>query len=97
MVPVVTLVALYLTFQGGQAIVNLPLLGYAFVTQLFPSMTMSLLCRLAAPRPSGRAGHPHRHPHRQSRRRSDCRHSFAQRPPGTLPARCDVPARSTKE
>ena len=45
MVPVVTLVALDLTFQGGQAIVNLPLLGYAFVTQLFPSMTMSLLSR----------------------------------------------------
>ena len=45
MVPVVTLVALYLTFQGSQAIVNLLLLGYAFVTQLFPSMTMSLLSR----------------------------------------------------
>ncbi len=45
MVPLVTLVALYMTFQGGDAIVNLLLLGYAFVTQLFPSMVMSLLSR----------------------------------------------------
>jgi len=45
MVPVVTAIALYLTFQGGEAIVNLLLLGYAFVTQLFPSMVMSLLHR----------------------------------------------------
>jgi SSS family solute:Na+ symporter len=45
MVPVVTLIALYLTFRGGTAIVNLLLLGYAFVTQLFPSMVMSLLDR----------------------------------------------------
>lgn len=45
MVPVVTAIALYLTFQGGEAIVNLLLLGYAFVTQLFPSMVMSLLDR----------------------------------------------------
>lgn len=42
LVPVITLVALYLTFQGGDAIVNLLLLGYAFVTQLFPSMVASL-------------------------------------------------------
>ncbi len=45
MVPVVTAIALYLTFKGGAAIVNLLLLGYAFVTQLFPSMVMSLLER----------------------------------------------------
>ncbi len=45
MVPVVTLIALYMTFQGGEAIVNLLLLGYAFVTQLFPSMIMSLVRR----------------------------------------------------
>lgn len=45
MVPVVTAIALYLTFQGGEAIVNLLLLGYAFVTQLFPSMVLSLLDR----------------------------------------------------
>jgi solute:Na+ symporter, SSS family len=45
MVPVVTAIALYLTFKGGAAIVNLLLLGYAFVTQLFPSVVMSLLER----------------------------------------------------
>ncbi|TWP35448.1 sodium:solute symporter family protein [Leekyejoonella antrihumi] len=41
-VPVVALVALFLLFQGGSAIVNLLLLGYAFVTQLLPSMLMTL-------------------------------------------------------
>ncbi len=41
-VPVVTLVAIVLLFRGGNAIVNLLLLGYAFVTQLLPSMLMSL-------------------------------------------------------
>lgn len=45
MVPLVTAIALYLAFKGGAAIVNLLLLGYAFVTQLFPSMIMSLLER----------------------------------------------------
>lgn len=45
LVPVITAVAVYLTFAGGDAIVNLLLLGYAFVTQLFPSMIMSLLHR----------------------------------------------------
>ena len=45
LVPVLTAVALYLTFNGGEAIVNLLLLGYAFVTQLFPSLIASLLRR----------------------------------------------------
>lgn len=45
LVPVITAIAVYLTFAGGDAIVNLLLLGYAFVTQLFPSMIMSLLRR----------------------------------------------------
>lgn len=40
-VPVITGVALSLTLREGSAIVNL-LLGYALVTQLFPSMIMSL-------------------------------------------------------
>ncbi|MEV0700086.1 sodium:solute symporter family protein [Saccharopolyspora sp. NPDC050389] len=44
-VPVVTAIAVYLTFNGGEAIVNLLLLGYAFVTQLFPSLMASLLRR----------------------------------------------------
>lgn len=45
LVPVISAIALYLTFQGGEAIVNLLLLGYAFVTQLFPSVIMSLTRR----------------------------------------------------
>src|SRR5262249_16836061 len=42
LVPVITLVAVWLTLQGGQAIVNLLLLGYSFVTQLFPALLASL-------------------------------------------------------
>ncbi|UOF91313.1 sodium:solute symporter [Fodinisporobacter ferrooxydans] len=42
LVPVVALVALYFTFQGGQAIVMLLLMGYSLVTQLFPAMVCSL-------------------------------------------------------
>jgi solute:Na+ symporter, SSS family len=36
LVPVVALVAVYFTLQGGQTIVALLLMGYSFVTQLFP-------------------------------------------------------------
>ncbi|HXS82674.1 MAG TPA: sodium:solute symporter [Methylomirabilota bacterium] len=42
MVPVVALVAVYFTLHGGEAIVPLLLLGYNFVTQLFPSLLLSL-------------------------------------------------------
>jgi SSS family solute:Na+ symporter len=42
-VPVVALVAVFFTLRGGQTIVALLLMGYAFVTQLFPSLVMSLL------------------------------------------------------
>jgi len=42
LVPVVALVAVYFTLHGGDAIVPLLLLGYNFVTQLFPSLLMSL-------------------------------------------------------
>src|ERR1700733_7308462 len=45
LVPVVALVAVYFTLQGGQTIVALLLMGYSFVTQLFPSLVMSLLAR----------------------------------------------------
>ena len=44
-VPVVALVAVFFTLQGGQTIVALLLMGYSFVTQLFPSLVMSLLPR----------------------------------------------------
>jgi SSS family solute:Na+ symporter len=42
-VPVVALVAVYFTLNGGNTIVALLLMGYAFVTQLFPSLVASFL------------------------------------------------------
>ncbi|HUD59095.1 MAG TPA: sodium:solute symporter family protein [Acetobacteraceae bacterium] len=42
MVPVVALVAVFFTLRGGQTIVALLLMGYSFVTQLFPALVMSL-------------------------------------------------------
>lgn len=42
LVPVVALVAVFFTLRGGDAIVPLLLLGYNFVTQLFPSLILSL-------------------------------------------------------
>ena len=38
----VALVAVYFALQGGQTIVALLLMGYSFVTQLFPSLALSL-------------------------------------------------------
>jgi len=43
LVPVVALVAVYFTLRGGTTIVALLLMGYSFVTQLLPSLLMSLL------------------------------------------------------
>ena len=45
LVPVVAVAALWFTFQGGNSIVALLLMGYALVTQLFPSLVCSLLPR----------------------------------------------------
>jgi len=42
LVPVVALIALWFTFNGGGTIVALLLMGYAFVTQLFPALLLSL-------------------------------------------------------
>lgn len=42
LVPVVALAAVFFTLRGGDAIVPLLLLGYNFVTQLFPSLLLSL-------------------------------------------------------
>jgi SSS family solute:Na+ symporter len=42
MVPVIALVAVVLTLRGGSAIVNLLLMGYNLVTQLFPAVLLSL-------------------------------------------------------
>jgi SSS family solute:Na+ symporter len=38
----VALVAVFFTLRGGQTIVALLLMGYSFVTQLFPALVMSL-------------------------------------------------------
>ena len=43
LVPVVALVSVWFTLQGGTTIVALLLMGYAFVTQLFPTLIASLL------------------------------------------------------
>jgi SSS family solute:Na+ symporter len=42
LVPVVALISLYFTFQGGNTIVTLLLMGYSLVTQLFPALFFSL-------------------------------------------------------
>jgi SSS family solute:Na+ symporter len=42
-VPVVALVAVFFTLKGGETIVALLLMGYSFVTQLFPALVCSLL------------------------------------------------------
>ncbi|MDA3922221.1 MAG: sodium:solute symporter family protein [Salinisphaera sp.] len=45
LVPVVSLIAVYFTLAGGRGIVALLLLAYSFVTQLFPSLLLSVLPR----------------------------------------------------
>jgi SSS family solute:Na+ symporter len=45
LVPVIALVAVFFTLQGGQTIVALLLMGYSFVTQLFPALICSLMAR----------------------------------------------------
>jgi SSS family solute:Na+ symporter len=42
LVPVIALVAVYFTFRGGETLVVLLLMGYNFVTQLFPALVLSL-------------------------------------------------------
>jgi solute:Na+ symporter, SSS family len=42
LVPLVALVAVYFTLAGGETIVALLLMGYSFVTQLFPALILSL-------------------------------------------------------
>ena len=43
LVPVVALVSVFFTLRGGATIVALLLMGYSFVTQLFPTLIASLL------------------------------------------------------
>ncbi len=56
LVPVVALVAVFFTLKGGQTIVALLLMGYSFVTQLFPSLVLSLAKRNFATREGAAAG-----------------------------------------
>ncbi len=56
LVPVVSLVAVVFTLRGGTTIVALLLMGYAFVTQLFPSLVASLLPRNPVTREGAFAG-----------------------------------------
>lgn len=45
LVPIIALVSVIFTLRGGSTIVALLLMGYAFVTQLFPTLLASLLPR----------------------------------------------------
>ncbi len=56
LVPVVALVSVIFTLQGGTTIVALLLMGYAFVTQLFPTLIASLLPRNPVTRQGAIAG-----------------------------------------
>ncbi|WP_368622453.1 sodium:solute symporter [Paraburkholderia sp. BR13444] len=50
LVPIVALVAVFFTLNGGETIVALLLMGYSFVTQLFPAVICSLFPRNRATR-----------------------------------------------
>jgi len=56
LVPLVALVAVFFTLKGGETIVALLLMGYSFVTQLFPSLVLSLAQRNIATREGAAAG-----------------------------------------
>src|SRR6185312_8962550 len=56
LVPVIALIAVFFTLKGGETIVALLLMGYSFVTQLFPSLILSLAQRNIATREGAAAG-----------------------------------------
>lgn len=45
LVPAIALIAVFFTLRGGETIVALLLMGYSFVTQLFPAVVTSLAAR----------------------------------------------------
>jgi SSS family solute:Na+ symporter len=45
LVPIIALIAVFFTLRGGETIVALLLMGYSFVTQLFPAIVTSLATR----------------------------------------------------
>ncbi|WP_063732792.1 sodium:solute symporter family protein [Streptomyces sp. RTd22] len=56
LVPALALVSLYFTFNGGDSIVSLLLMGYALVTQLFPALLASLSARRFVTKQGAAAG-----------------------------------------
>jgi SSS family solute:Na+ symporter len=56
LVPAVALVAIWFTLQGGNTIVALLLMGYSFVTQLFPALIASLMQRSRATKQGAMGG-----------------------------------------
>ncbi|MEL6063129.1 MULTISPECIES: sodium:solute symporter family protein [unclassified Methylobacterium] len=56
LVPILALVCVGFTLQGGDTIVQLLLMGYNFVTQLFPCFIASLMRRNPLSRPAAAAG-----------------------------------------
>ncbi|MFE2375955.1 sodium:solute symporter [Streptomyces sp. NPDC059398] len=56
LVPVLALIALFFTFNGGSSIVNLMLMGYSLVTQLFPALLVSLAPRRLVSKQGAAAG-----------------------------------------
>jgi solute:Na+ symporter, SSS family len=56
LVPLVALVAVFFTLKGGETIVALLLMGYSLVTQLVPSLLLSLARRNIATREGAAAG-----------------------------------------
>ena len=56
LVPVIGLISVYFTLRGGNTIVALLLMGYAFVTQLFPVLIGSLMRRNPVTTPGAIAG-----------------------------------------
>ncbi|WP_179405223.1 sodium:solute symporter family protein [Burkholderia guangdongensis] len=56
LVPVIALVAVGFTLHGGETLVALLLMGYSFVTQLFPAMVASLMTRRWVTMPGAFAG-----------------------------------------
>jgi SSS family solute:Na+ symporter len=56
LVPVLALVSLFFTFNGGSTIVSLLLMGYSLVTQLFPALLASLMPRNMVTKQGAAAG-----------------------------------------
>src|SRR5262249_15245880 len=71
LVPVVALIAVFLTLRAGNTVVQLLLMGYNLVTQLFPPLLFAL--------PRGSAGESERRASGHHRRRGNRRLSESQR------------------